>query len=253
MFGIVIKSEKEIEQMRRSGKLAAQVLDYITPYLVPGVSTQKLNDMCDRFTRQHGAISAPLNYHGFPKSICTSLNHVVCHGIPSPKTILKNGDIINIDITVKLKGYHGDTSKTFTVGNGHPQSTLDLIKRTHKAMMIGIAKVRDGAYFSDIGAAIEDYIAPFNYGIVRDFTGHGIGLHFHEEPQILHYRQKDRGAKIRAGMIFTVEPMINEGTWKVTVDRKDHWTVRTADGKLSAQHEHTLLATKDGYEILTKC
>ncbi len=251
MLGISIKSAKEIDKMRQAGKLAAQVLDMIEPYVKPGVSTLELNNICDEFTLKHGAISAPLNYRGFPKSICTSINNVVCHGIPSAKEILKDGDIVNLDITVKMNGYHGDTSRTFLVGKGHPVSTIQLVERTYNAMMIGIQQVKAGAYFGDIGSAIDDYISPFGYGIVRDLTGHGIGSTFHEEPQVFHHKQIFRGARMKAGMIFTIEPMINAGSYEVDFDKKDKWTVRTVDHSLSAQFEHTILVTDTGCEILT--
>lgn len=252
MPGVSIKSKNEIEKMRAAGKLAAQVLDFIEPYVKPGISTLELNDLCDAYTIKNGAVSAPLNYKGFPKSICSSINNVVCHGIPKAKDILKDQDIVNLDITVILDGYHGDTSKTFMVGENHPQEIIDLVNRTHQAMMLGIEAAKPSGFIGDIGAAIEDFIAPFGYGIVRDLTGHGIGIQFHEEPQIIHYKTGYRGAKIKPGMTFTVEPMINlGGDWRVVFDPHDHWTVRTRDGQFSAQFEHTILITEDGNEILT--
>lgn len=249
---IPILTPAEITKMRAAGRMAARVLDYIEPFVKPGISTGELDRLCHDFIVSHGCIPAPLNYRGFPKSICTSINNVVCHGIPSETEILKDGDIINIDITVIKDGYHGDTSRTYAVGDIAPEAEL-LIKRTEQAMMRGIAAVKPGARFNDIGKAIEKYIEKFGYGIVRDFTGHGIGKKFHDEPQILHYDTGYNSPKIEAGMAFTVEPMINAGNdWRTVVDKHDHWTVRTADGSLSAQFEHTVLVTPGGADILTR-
>jgi methionyl aminopeptidase len=248
---IKIKSALEIEKMRKAGKLAFEVLNLAAESVKAGISTQDINDICHEYTLKKGAKSAPLNYHGFPKSICTSVNNVVCHGIPSPKHILKEGDIINCDITVLLDGYHGDTSKTFMIGEV-PQKTRDLVERTEKAMYIGIESVKPNAYFGDIGENIDNFLKPFAYGIVRDLSGHGIGKEFHEDPQVIHHKQRDRGQKMKPGMIFTVEPMINMGTYHVYTDTTDNWTVYSADKSLSAQFEHTVLVTDTGYEILTK-
>ncbi|MCB0278592.1 MAG: type I methionyl aminopeptidase [Calditrichaeota bacterium] len=247
---ISIKSEGEINKMRKAGKLAADVLKMIEPYVKAGISTDELNTICDDYTRRKGAISAPLNYNGFPKSICSSVNDVVCHGIPSTETILKNGDIVNLDITVILDGYHGDTSRTFIIGSVTDEIDM-LVKRTEEAMYIGIEKVRPNAFFGDIGAAIDKFIRPFSYGIVRDYCGHGIGATFHEDPAVLHYKSRDKGKRMKPGMTFTVEPMINMGNYQVITDEADGWTVYTKDGSLSAQFEHTVLVTKTGYEILT--
>jgi len=238
--------------MRRAGELAAQLMDYISPYVNEGVSTQYLNDLCETFTRKHGAKSAPLGYNGFTRSICTSINDVVCHGIPSETDILKNGDIVNIDVTVILDEYHGDTSRTFLIGTVS-EDIKNLVERTEKAMALGIAAVKPGGYFSDIGRVIEDYISGFGYSIVKKYGGHGIGKCFHEEPFVAHHFTPENNIKIKKGMIFTIEPMINMGkSDAVNVSILDGWTVKTIDGSPSAQFEHTVLVTSDGAEILTK-
>jgi methionyl aminopeptidase len=248
---IPILSNKEIKKMRSAGHMAAKVLKFIQKYVQPGVSTLSLDTLCHNFIKDNKCIPAPLNYRGFPKSICTSINNIVCHGIPSEKDILQEGDIINIDITVIKDGYHGDTSRTFFVGNVNQKAKL-LVKRTEEAMNRGISVVKPGAVINDIGKAIEKYISKFPYGIVRDFTGHGIGKKFHDDPTVLHYDTGTPGPKMREGMAFTIEPMINASTqWKVQVDPHDKWTVRTIDHSLSAQFEHTLLVTSSGHEILT--
>ncbi len=248
---IHIKNSVEIGRMRDAGRLAAEVLAETGARVAAGISTQELNDFAHRYTVKRGAESAPLNYRGFPKSICTSINEVVCHGIPSKADVLKPGDIINIDITVKLKGYHGDTSRMFTVGPISPEAAR-LIQDTERAMWVGIEQVKPEARVSDIGEAIDQFLTPLGYGIVRDLTGHGIGKNFHEEPTIPHYRQKAIRDRLRPGMTFTVEPMVNRGGYEVVFDEDDGWTVRTRDGSLSAQFEHTCLVTGDGYEILTR-
>ncbi len=246
---INIKSEREIALMRKSAKLAASTLKYIGAFVKPGVSTEELNNIAHDYIIDHGAIPSPLNYHGFPKSICTSINEVICHGIPSKKDILKNGDIVNLDVTTYLEGFHGDTNATFFVGEVSTD-VKDLVERTHECMMAGIAEVRAGARIGSIGAAIVEIATKYRYSVVRDYCGHGIGREFHEDPQVLHYGERDTGTKMREGMTFTIEPMINIGTYRTRLD-KDGWTVRTSDGKLSAQFEHTILVTKSGYEILT--
>jgi len=249
---IIIKNNKEIEKMRNAGKLAAQLLDYIKPFVKEGVTTLYLNDLCEEFTQKHGAISAPLNYNGFPKSICTSINNVVCHGIPSKKDILRSGDIVNIDVTLILDGFHGDTSRTFMIGNVD-DNVKNLLKRTEKAMYKGIKAVKPGKYLYEVGKAIEKYITKFGYSIVREYGGHGIGRKFHEEPQVFHHFTVNNKINLREGMIFTIEPMINMGSsYLVKTSKKDGWTVTTADGSLSAQFEHTILVTADSAEILTK-
>lgn len=237
--------------MRAAGKLAAKLLDYISSYVKPGVSTLEINDLCEEFTRKHGAKSAPLGYKGFPKSVCTSVNQVVCHGIPKATEVLKEGDIINVDVTPLLDGYHGDSSRTFLVGAKTDPTVETLVRDTERAMYIGIEQIRPGNRVNDISNAIDDFLTPKGYGIVRDLMGHGIGRGFHEDPQVPHFRQNRKLAKLEPGMIFTVEPMVNLGTWQVNFSKEDHWTVTTKDGKWSAQFEHTVLVTEKGYEILT--
>jgi methionyl aminopeptidase len=245
-----IKNKAEIERMRAAGKLAAEILQYIEPFVKPGVSTLELNDLCHEYTIKQGATCAPLNYKGFPKSICTSINDVVCHGIPKAADVLKDGDIINIDVTPILNGYHGDTSKTFMVGKVKPE-IKKLVADTEKAMWIGIEQVKPGNRVNDISNAIDDFLTANGYGIVRDLMGHGIGKKFHEDPQIPHFRQTRLLTKLEEGMTFTIEPMVNLGAYNVVVSKSDKWTVRTKDGKWSAQFEHTVLVTHKGYEILT--
>lgn len=246
---IVLLSSREIAKMRQAGCLAAQLLDYLEPMVKPGVSTLELNDAAEQWTQEHGAKSAPLGYHDFPKSICTSINEVVCHGIPSAKQILKDGDIINIDVTPIVDGYHGDTSKTFFVGTPSPLAKK-LVEVTYECMMRGIAEVKPGARIGDIGAAIQEYAEANGFSVVRDFVGHGVNRVFHTAPQVPHYGKRGKGKRLRAGMVFTIEPMINEGTWEVEV-LADKWTAVTKDRKLSAQFEHTIAVTQDGVEILT--
>lgn len=246
---ITLLSKREIEKMRQAGRLAAQLLNHLAPMVKPGVSTLELNDEAERWTQARGAKSAPLGYHGFPKSICTSINEVVCHGIPNSNTILKDGDIINIDVTPILDGYHGDTSKTFFVGNPSPLAKK-LVEVTEECLMRGIAQVKPGARIGDIGAAIQEYAEAEGFSVVRDFVGHGINRIFHTAPQIPHYGKRGKGKKLREGMVFTIEPMINEGTWEAIV-LKDGWTAITKDRKLSAQFEHTIAVIADGVEILT--
>ncbi|HEU4486849.1 MAG TPA: type I methionyl aminopeptidase [Povalibacter sp.] len=246
---VTIKTPAEQEGMRHAGRLAADVLDMIGPYVVAGVTTEELNERCHNYiVNEQQAIPAPLNYRGFPKSICTSVNHVVCHGIPGDKR-LKQGDIINIDITVIKDGWHGDTSRMFVVGKVNP-AVQRLVDVTREAMWTGIRQVRPGAHIGDIGAAIQSMIDPLHLSIVREYCGHGIGRIFHEDPQILHYRQRDPGIELVPGMTFTIEPMINAGKRDVRL-LADGWTVVTRDHSLSAQWEHTVLVTDSGYEVLT--
>ncbi|NES70047.1 MAG: type I methionyl aminopeptidase [Okeania sp. SIO2D1] len=247
---IVLLSKREIEKMRRAGRLAAELLHHLEPFVKPGVSTLELDEEAERWTQAHGARSAPLGYHGFPKSICTSINEVVCHGIPNKKQILKEGDIINVDVTPILDGYHGDTSKTFFVGEPSPLAKK-LVEVTEKSMYLGIAEVKPGNKIGDIGAAIQEYAEAQGFSVVRDFVGHGVSNIFHTAPQIPHYGTRGKGTKLRTGMVFTIEPMINEGTWEAKV-LKDGWTAITKDGKLSAQFEHTVAVTETGVEILTQ-
>lgn len=248
-MSIIIKTDSEIEKMRVAGKLAAEVLEMIEPYVVPGVTTNELDQIChDYIVNVQHAIPAPLNYRGFPKSICTSINHQVCHGIPSDKK-LKSGDIVNIDITVIKDQYHGDTSKMFCVGEVSPHAKR-LIKVTQESMYHGIEQVKPGATLGDIGHAIQKHAESNRYSVVREFCGHGIGKSFHEDPQVLHYGKAGTGEVLKAGMIITIEPMINLGKRHIKV-LSDGWTAVTKDHSLSAQWEHTILVTPDGYEILT--
>jgi methionyl aminopeptidase len=244
-----IKTPSEQEHMRTAGRLAADVLDMIGPYIVPGVSTDEINARCHDFiVNVQQAVPAPLNYRGFPKSVCTSVNHVVCHGIPSDKR-LKQGDIINVDVTVIKDGWHGDTSRMFVVGKISPAAQR-LIDVTHEAMWIGIREVKPGARVGDIGAAIQQFVEGQHYSVVREYCGHGIGRIFHEDPQILHYGERGRGMEFVPGMTFTVEPMVNAGKRHVRL-LADGWTVITKDHSLSAQWEHTVLVTESGVEVLT--
>lgn len=236
-------------KMRAAGKLAAEVLDYITDYVAPEVTTNHLNDLCHDFIIKHNAIPAPLNYRGFPKSICTSVNHVVCHGIPNDKK-LKNGDIINIDVTVILDGWHGDTSRMFFIGDPSIKGKR-LTQITYDAMMIGIDMVKPGTHLGDIGNAIQTYVEKHNYSVVRDYTGHGIGQVFHDEPTVLHYGRPGTGPILEEGMFFTIEPMVNAGHHGTILSNIDHWTVTTRDKSLSAQFEHTIGVTNSGHEIFT--
>jgi methionyl aminopeptidase len=247
---ITIKDQQEIEKMRVAGKLAADVLEMIEPHVKAGVTTNELNTLCAEYTEKvQGAISAPLNYHGFPKSICTSVNHVVCHGIPNDVPLV-DGDIINIDITVIKDGYHGDTSKMFFIGETSAEDNR-LCRITQEALYIGLKKVKPGNTFGEIGTAIQKFIKKSGrYSIVKEYCGHGIGKEFHEEPQIVHYKNNDKD-KMAVGMCFTVEPMINLGRANTLLDKEDNWTVYTLDGKKSAQWEHTVVVTKTGCEILT--
>ncbi|PSO84552.1 MAG: type I methionyl aminopeptidase [Cyanobacteria bacterium QS_7_48_42] len=247
---ITLLSSREIEKMRQAGSLAAALLDHLEPMIKPGVSTLELDNEAERWTQAHGATSAPLGYHGFPKSICTSVNEVVCHGIPNGKQILKDGDIMNIDVTPILDGYHGDTSRTFLVGTPSARAKK-LVEVTEECLMKGIAAVKPGGRIGDIGAAIQEYAEANGFSVVRDFVGHGINRVFHTAPQIPHYGKQGKGKRLRSGMVFTIEPMINEGTWEAQM-LDDGWTAITKDGKLSAQFEHTLAVTGDGVEILTR-
>ncbi|MFV0447498.1 MAG: type I methionyl aminopeptidase [Vibrio sp.] len=266
-MSVKIKNAEEIEKMRVAGRLAAEVLEMIEPYIKSGVTTEELDQICHKhITEVQGAIPAPLNYHGYPKSICTSINHIVCHGIPATQdtkfgqlvrpAVLKEGDILNIDITVIKDGYHGDTSKMFLVGEVSPADKR-LCMVAQESLYLSLKKVKPGIQLGEIGTAIEKYIKTNNknnpstkFSIVRDYCGHGIGAGFHEEPQVVHYKNSDRTI-LREGMTFTIEPMINAGKFGCRLDDEDDWTVYTADGKKSAQWEHTILVTADGCEILT--
>lgn len=250
-MAVSIKTPDEIVKMRIACQLAAQVLDMIGPHVKPGVSTGDLDRIChDYIVNVQKAIPAPLNYNGFPKSICTSVNQVVCHGIPSDQRILKSGDLINIDITVIKDEYHGDTSKMFFVGKKSPHAQR-LVDITQQCLYQGIRAVKPGASLGDIGYAIQSLAQANHYSVVREYCGHGIGRVFHEDPQVLHYGKPNTGIKLKAGMIFTIEPMINAGKREVKLSPKDGWTVETVDRRLSAQWEHTILVTESGYEVLT--
>jgi methionyl aminopeptidase len=247
---VSLKTLDDIEKMRVAGRLAADVLMMIGPFVKAGITTEELDRIChDYIINVQQAIPAPLNYKGFPKSICTSVNHVVCHGIPTDKKVLKSGDIINIDITVIKDGYHGDTSKMFVVGEGSVLAHR-LVKVTQECLYRGIAVVKPGARLGDIGSAIQRHAEANRYSVVRDYCGHGIGKVFHEEPQVLHYGRAGDGLALQAGMIFTIEPMINAGSWQTKL-LPDGWTAVTKDHKLSAQWEHTILVTDTGVEVLT--
>lgn len=255
---IQIKGPAEIAAMREVCKLAARTLRMVGELVKPGVTTEELNEAVHTYTLEAGAIPAPLNYGGdrrrgvppFPKSVCTSINDVICHGIPSKSERLQEGDIINLDVTSILDGFHGDTSRTFCVGQVAPE-TQRLVEVAQSCMERGIAAVKPGGRIRDIGAVIEDYAHRFGYGVVEEYVGHGVGRGFHEPPQVPHYKSRGPNPRIRPGMIFTVEPMINAGSHETRLDHSDGWTVRTRDGSLSAQFEHTVLVTQTGHEVLT--
>ena len=248
---ISIKSLNDIEKMKVAGKLAAEVLDMITPYVIPGISTGKLDKLCyEHIVNVQNAIPANIGYKGYEKTICSSINQVICHGIPNNNKILKNGDILNIDVTVIKDGWHGDTSKMFLVGKCAPHNER-LIRVTQECLYKGIEVVKPGAYLGDIGHAIQKHAMENHYSVVEDYCGHGIGKVYHEEPQVLHYGKAGTGIEIKEGMCFTIEPMINQGT-KYCKTLNDGWTVVTKDGRNSAQWEHTIAVLKNGVEILTK-
>ena len=250
MTDIIIKTSEDIAKMRIAGRLAAEVLNMITPHVKEGIATEELDKIChDYIVDVQKAIPAPLNYHGFPKSICTSVNHVICHGIPGSRK-LKDGDIINIDVTVLKDGYHGDTSKMITVGK--PSILADrLIRITQECLYLGIKMIKPGIHLGDIGAIIQQHAEKNRFTVVREYCGHGIGQVFHEAPNVLHYGKPGTGEILQAGMIFTIEPMINAGKREVKL-LPDGWTVVTKDHSLSAQWEHTILVTDTGFEVLTK-
>ncbi|CAA0108720.1 Methionine aminopeptidase [BD1-7 clade bacterium] len=248
---VTIKTPEEIEKMRIAGRLAAEVLEMIAPHVVPGISTGELDRICHQYiTETQAAIPAPLNYHGFPKSICTSVNEVICHGIPSDGKILKDGDIINIDITVIKNEYHGDTSAMFHVGTPRPHNKK-LIEVTQQCLYEAIDLVKPGIRLGDIGNLIQKLAEGNHYSVVREYCGHGIGKVFHEEPQVLHYGKPGTGMELQKGMTFTIEPMINLGQRHTKLNKKDGWTVTTKDRRASAQWEHTLVVTDTGVEVLT--
>lgn len=245
---IKIHAAKDFEGMRKAGRLAAECLDFITPHVVPGVTTEELDKLCHNFILDNDAIPAPLNYRGFPKSICTSINHVVCHGIPGDK-VLRDGDIVNIDVTVILNGWYGDTSRMYPVGKINVKAKR-LIDITYDAMMLGIEAVKPGATVGDIGHAIQTFAEDKRCSVVRDFCGHGLGRVFHDAPNITHFGRPGTGPRLRPGMFFTVEPMINLGRYDVKI-LNDGWTAVTKDKSLSAQFEHSIAVTETGYEIFT--
>ncbi len=246
---IDIKSPKEIEAMRVVGRMAAETLLLVGESIRPGMATRDIDKVVHEDTVRRGAYPAPLNYKGFPKSVCTSVNDVVCHGIPGDE-VLKDGDIVNVDVTSFYKGFYGDTSATFYIGKPSADARR-VTEAARRGLELGIAEVAEGKRLGDIGAAIQEYAEAQGLSVVRDFVGHGIGRKFHEDPQVKHYGKRGTGERLRAGMIFTIEPMVNVGRFEIEVDEKDKWTARTADGSLSAQFEHTILVTKDGFEILT--
>lgn len=249
MGKIKVKTKKEIQMMRDAGRLAAETLQLAGEMVKPGVSLNQLDQFVYDYTIKHKAIPAPLNYHGFPKSVCTSVNEVVTHGIPDDY-ILQEGDIINIDVTSKLNGYHGDTSRTFHVGTV-TQEAAELVKAAHDAMWEGIKAIQNGGYYGHIGDAIQGFADEVGYSVVQDYCGHGTGRGFHEDPLVLHYRTGRKGDMIKPGHCFTIEPMLNIGTHKC-ITLEDEWTVITADGELSAQFEHTMGMTDNGLEIFTQ-
>jgi methionyl aminopeptidase len=249
---LAIYSGKDFEGLRIAGRMAAETLDFITPYVAEGVSTHDLDRLISEHTRRQGGECAPLNFNGFPKSCCISINDVICHGIPDKRSYLAEGDIVNIDVTTLYGGYYGDTSRMFAVGRASDKARL-IISTAYEAMMRAIGVCRPGQKLSEIGRAIEEVVKPRGFSIVRDFCGHGTGKVFHDSPNILHYYDP-RGDKaiMQEGQVFTIEPMINEGDWRCIIDKKDGWTARTADGGLSAQWEHTIGITDGGAEIFTR-
>ena len=250
MADIIIKSYEQIQGIRESCILAAKTLKYIAPYVKTGVTTGYLDKLIDEFIRDHHAIPAPLNYNGYPKSSCISINEVVCHGIPSEKIIIREGDILNVDVTTILNGYFGDTSTMFQMGE-ISEDANNLIVNTKECLNIGIRQCFPGNQIGNIGYEIGKFARQKGYGVVYEYCGHGVGIEFHESPEIQHIAEKNTGKKMKAGMIFTVEPMINQGKARTILDKSDKWTVRTIDRKLSAQFEHTILITSEGHEVLT--
>ncbi len=246
---IPIHGAEAFAGMRRAGRLAAQVLDHVTPFVAPGVTTGELDERCEAFMRERGGIPAPLGYRGYPKATCISLNHVVCHGIPGDRK-LQNGDILNIDVTVVLDGWHGDTSRMYTVGDRISVKARRLIDTTYEAMMRGIEAVRPGATLGDVGFAIQSHVEAQRFSVVRDYCGHGLGRVFHEAPSVVHFGRPGDGAVLEAGMLFTIEPMVNAGRFEVKI-LSDGWTAVTRDKSLSAQFEHSVGVVEGGVEIFT--
>lgn len=250
MNNIPIYNEEDFKHMRKAGQVASEVLDYITDFVKPGISTGELDDICYKKIKELGAIAAPLGYHGYPKPTCISVNHVVCHGIPSYDKKLKDGDILNIDITTIVDGYYGDTSRMYYAGTPSIKAKR-LTQCTYECLMLAIEQVKPGNTLGDIGYVIQQHAEKQGFSVVRDFCGHGVGKVFHDEPQVLHYGNKGKGLVLKEGMIFTIEPMINAGRYDVIVSKLDGWTTTTRDKSLSAQFEHTMAVTKDGVEIFT--
>lgn len=250
MSDIIIKNKSQIEGIRKSSKLAGETLNFIGPFVKLGVSTGFLDMKIEEFITSNGAIPAPKGYNGFPKSSCFSLNEVVCHGIPSDNILLKDGDILNIDVTTILDGYFGDTSRMFIIGDISKKAT-ELIEVTKHCLDLGLNQVQPGNYFGNIGFVINRYAKSKGFSVVYEFCGHGVGLSFHEAPQVDHASRKNTGEQMKPGMIFTIEPMINMGRPSTIIDKKDGWTARTVDNQISAQFEHTVLVTNTGYEVLT--
>jgi methionyl aminopeptidase len=250
MGKIIIKTPEQIEGIRQSSHLAAKTLDFAEQFVQEGMNTEFIDDKIEEFIRSHGAIPATKGYNGYPKSSCISPNNIICHGIPSKNTILKPGDILNIDITTILNGYFGDTSRMFTVGDITPEAD-NLIETTLHCLDLGIEQVKPGNRFGNIGFVINRYAKAKGYSVVYEFCGHGVGIEFHEDPQVDHASRRNTGPEMKPGMTFTIEPMINQGKPKASIDKNDGWTARTIDNKLSAQFEHTLLVTPTGCEVLT--
>ncbi|MFA5827794.1 MAG: type I methionyl aminopeptidase [Candidatus Shapirobacteria bacterium] len=250
---VIIKTPGQIIGIRLSSRLAAETLNYLADFLKPGITTGELNTLAHDFILSKGAIPAPLNYNGFPKSICTSVNNVVCHGIPSDTTVLKNGDLINLDITTILNGFYGDVSASYPIGRVSPLATK-LLQVTRQSLDLAIKCLKPGRYLNDcIGKIIEPFVKKHGFSVVRDLGGHGIGLNFHEDPFVFHFDTHKNDVILKPGMVFTIEPMVNASPeWRITVDKNDGWTIRTADGSLSCQFEHTILITPNGSEVLTK-
>lgn len=251
MSGIIIKNSQQIEGIRKSCQLAAKTLEFAGQFVQAGISTGFIDQKIEEFMVGNGAIPATKGYNGFPKSSCISPNEIVCHGIPSENVILKEGDIVNIDVTTILDGFYGDTSRMFAVGAISPVAEK-LIKAANHALTLGIQQVKPGNYFGNIGFVIHRFIQAQGFSVVYEFCGHGVGLEFHEAPQVDHVARRNSGPKMKPGMIFTIEPMINQGKASTNVDKNDGWTARTIDRLLSAQFEHTVLVTDTGYEILTE-
>ncbi|MDR2459213.1 MAG: type I methionyl aminopeptidase [Deltaproteobacteria bacterium] len=245
---IIIKSSQEVDKIRKSGRLASKTLDFVATILKPGITTKSLDKEIHSFIVKHGAIPATLGYRGYPASSCISVNEEVCHGIPGPR-VIRDGDLVKVDVTTILDGYFGDTCRSFIVGKASSVAQK-LLDATRESMMLAIDTVHDGSSLGDIGAAIQGHVEPLGFSVVRDFVGHGVGCKFHESPNVPHYGSAGSGLKLKKGMTITIEPMINQGTWEVEI-LKDAWTVVTMDRKLTAQFEHTILVTDDGAEILT--